>query len=107
MQDTVLTLNAQVIETKANASLYLNIKFQLNKYIQRSLKNIKLPLADRSLSAAVIFHQVLDGLCQLREKKRNIYCISRFHLRFLTQLLTREKDMIRKNKKNAKFVDHQ
>lgn len=70
MQYPVLTLNAQIFETKANARLYLNIKFQLNKYIQRSLKNIKIPLADRSLTAAVIFHQVLDALCQLLEKNK-------------------------------------
>lgn len=98
MQYTVLTLNAQIFETKENASLYLNIKFQLNKYIQRSLKNIKIPLAYRSLTAAVIFHQVLDSLCQLHGKKRNIYYIFRFHLCFLTQLMTCGKDMIIRKK---------
>lgn len=28
-----------------------------------------IPLEDRSLTAAVIFHQVFDGLCQLLEKQ--------------------------------------
>lgn len=55
-------------------SLHLNIKFQLNKYIQRSLKNIEIPLADRTLTAAVIFHQVLDGLCHsCGEKEQLLY----------------------------------
>lgn len=53
-------------------SLYLNIKFQLNKYIQRSLKNIEIPLADRTHTAAVIFHQVLDGLCHLCGEKEHL-----------------------------------
>lgn len=72
MQYTALTVSAQILQTKEKASLYLNTKFQFNKYIQRSLKNTKIPLADRSLTAAVIFHQVLDGLCQLHKKKEHL-----------------------------------
>lgn len=46
-------------------SLYLTIKFQLNKHSEK----FETPLADRTLTAAAIFHQVLDGLCHLYGEK--------------------------------------
>lgn len=55
-------------------SLYLNIRFQFNKYIQGIVQNIEISLADRTHAAAVISHQVLDVLCHLcGEKKHLLY----------------------------------
>lgn len=46
------------------------LNFNLINIFREVWKTLKIPLADRRLTAAVIFHQVLDGLCQLHEKKK-------------------------------------